>query len=399
MTARPTEKTKRLLKTSVSGLLTLAMAAFMVTCGSDTGHGHDHSHHPDEHKEAEKGHDHEGVVVFSHHQAEAGGVETQTVEERPFESVIPCSGQILSAQGDERTLTSPLAGTVSFAGTALSPGMAVNAGQTLFTISARHIVQPDAAPELRAALANAQSALLRAKEQFESNLITKAEYDRALADVNSARAALRNPGVSPVKGASAASPISGYVTECLVRPGDYVEIGAPLATVSTNRRLQLRADVPQRYASRLQTVSGANLVFPHDPEHPISLSSPDAKVVSYAKSSADGLYIPVIIEFSNPGGMAAGSVAEVYLLLGKGDTALTLPRTAITEEEGLYFVYVEESPEHYRKQQVGIGDDNGVEVCISTGLKPGDKVVTKGATLLKLAANSGKAPQGHSHNH
>lgn len=386
---------KLFLKTFTATLLVATAPCMFTACSHSHEHEHEHEHGE---KEGEEEH-HHGIIVFTKEQMEAGGVETGTVEMSGFQAAIPCSGQILSASGEERTITSPLAGVVTFAGTALTPGEAVNSGERLFNISASHIVQPDPSPELKSALQNAEAALRRAHEQFESRLITKAEYDAAVADVNNARAALRNPGASPVKHASASSPISGFVTECMVRSGDYVEIGSPLAVISTDRRLQLRADVPQKYASSLSGINGANIIFPDNPDIPVSLSGLNASVVSYGKNSADGVYVPVIIEFDNPGGMLAGSVAEVYLLGNSDAPGLTVPRSALTEEEGIYFVYVEESPEHYRKQQVSRGRDNGKEVEIISGLKEGDKIVTKGATLLKLAANSGKAPQGHTHNH
>lgn len=78
---------------------------------------------------------------------------------------------------------------------------------------------------------------------------------------------------------------------------------------------------------------------------------------------------------------------------------ISVPRTALTEEEGVYFVYIEVSPEHFRKQRVETGLSDGVSTEIVEGLKGGERIVVKGATLLKLAANSGKAPQGHTHNH
>ena len=108
------------------------------------------------------------------------------------------------------------------------------------------------------------------------------------------------------------------------------------------------------------------------------------------------------MEFDNPGFLNPGQSVEARLLTA-GSTAqensLYVPRTALTEEEGLYFVYIRVSPEHYRKQQVSRGRDNGISVEITSGLKEGDTIVSGGATLLKLAANSGKVPEGHSHNH
>lgn len=385
----------------------IACLAMFVNCttGHD-GHSHDEHEEAEAHKEHEghEGHDehddHKGIVVFTHKQAEAGGVETGEVTVSDLAGVIRCSGEVMSAQGDERTVSSPVAGIVSFAGPALTPGATVSAGQRLFNISAKGIVQNDPSAALKTSLANAQTALNRAKELYDKKMITKAEYDQAVADVNSARAELNNPGAYPVKSGTASSPINGYVVECPVRPGDYVEIGAPLATVSTNRRLQLRADVPQRYSNMLSQVVGANIILPFRPDEPLALSDLNSRIISYGKgSSGSSLYIPVTIEFDNPGGLTSGTAAEVYLLTGSGNAALTVPSSALTEEEGLYFVYVEEQPEHFRKQQVQIGQTNGIDVEILSGLKQGERIVTKGATLLKLAANSGKAPQGHTHNH
>ena len=385
--------------------LIIFLSVFLWACGS--GHdesgehdGHeDHEEHADEHAQEEHGHSHEGIVLFSKHQAEAGGVQIGQVKAAEFNGVIRCSGEVLPAQGQERTVSAPVAGMVSFAGSPLSVGAAVGAGQTLFTISTRGIVQNDQGPELRAALKGAEANLARVKAQYEDKLVTKAEYDAAVAAVDAARAALTNPGAHAVRGGSASSPISGYVAECLVKPGDYVEVGAPLARIATNQRLQLRAEVPQRYSNLLSNIVGANIVLPFRPDDPISLSALNFRLVSYGKGSSGALYIPVTIEFNNPGGMAAGSPAEVYLLNGHTSPALIIPRSALTEEEGLYFVYVETQPEHYRKQQVEVGCNDGVNVEILSGLKEGEKIVVKGATLLKLAANSGKAPQGHTHNH
>lgn len=383
-----------------------ACMGLILTVSAGCAKGHDHeAQHDEQHEEAGKeDHDHEGIIVFTDKQA-GGAVEVESVSYGPLPGVIPCSARLSGAQSQTRTVTAPLAGEVAFADPALTSGTAVGAGQHLFNISARNIVQSDPTASLRADLANAQANLKRVKEQFADRLVTKAEYDAALAAVNSARAALNNPGAAPRKSGSASSPIAGFVSELLVKPGDYVEIGTPLATVSTSRRLQLIADVPQGYASQLPQVTDANIILPYsgpESDTTIALSSLNSKIISYGKSSTDGLYVPMAIEFDNPGTLTAGQTVEARLLTsGNAGNAscLSVPRSALTEEEGLYFVYVQVSPEHYRKQQVSRGRDNGVTVEITSGLNDGDMVVSRGATLLKLAANSGKAPQGHSHHH
>lgn len=391
-----TEKRARQTKSKVRALRPLKsvwlLAALALTgCHSAGNHTEEGARNEDSHES--------GVVVFTHEQAEACGVEVNPVEMRSLGGVINCAGTVTTPQGSERIISAPLAGVVSFTGVTPTSGTAVSAGQTLFSISARNIQQSDQSAEMRANAGSARAALARAKEQFDARLITKAEYDAAVAEANRASAALRDPGLSPRKHATASSPISGYVTECLVRPGDFVEMGAPLAVISTTGRLQLQADVPQSYAAELPSVTSANILLPYAEGEAIDLSKFNSRIVSYGKAATGGLYVPMLIEFDNPGGLTAGAPVEVRLLRGGGTDAVVVPRSALTEEEGIYFVYVETSDEHFRKQRVQTGANDGVNVQILSGLGAGDRVVTKGATLLKLAANSGKAPEGHSHNH
>ena len=47
---------------------------------------------------------------------------------------------------------------------------------------------------------------------------------------------------------------------------------------------------------------------------------------------------------------------------------------------------------------VKTGMSNGINIEILSGIDPGMEIVTKGAVIVKLAANSGAVP-GHSHEH
>ena len=52
----------------------------------------------------------------------------------------------------------------------------------------------------------------------------------------------------------------------------------------------------------------------------------------------------------------------------------------------------------YTKKEVKIGVNNGIFVEILSGVKEGEEVVTEGAVLVKLAAQSSAVP-GHTHDH
>ena len=94
-----------------------------------------------------------------------------------------------------------------------------------------------------------------------------------------------------------------------------------------------------------------------------------------------------------------GSYAEVYLLSTPRDNTLTVPLPSVTEEQGLYFVYLQLDEEHYKKQEVELGQGDGHQVEILSGLKEGDQVVTRGVYQVKLAALGSSIPEGHGHSH
>ena len=76
---------------------------------------------------------------------------------------------------------------------------------------------------------------------------------------------------------------------------------------------------------------------------------------------------------------------------------ISIPVSALTEEQGLNFVYLQIEDDAFKKQEVTVGQDNGERVEIMKGLKSGDKVVTNGVYQVRLAASSSAIPDGHNH--
>ena len=88
----------------------------------------------------------------------------------------------------------------------------------------------------------------------------------------------------------------------------------------------------------------------------------------------------------------------MWLLAAEREGVLSLPVEALTEEQGVYFVYVQLDEDCYRKQAVTVGASDGERVEITSGLKDGERVVTRGAIHVKLASASNAIP-AHTHNH
>lgn len=68
----------------------------------------------------------------------------------------------------------------------------------------------------------------------------------------------------------------------LVKEGEYITVGQPIATVSQNQRLVLRAEVSQRYYNAMQSVKSANFKTPYD-NKVYSLEDLNGRLLSFGK--------------------------------------------------------------------------------------------------------------------
>lgn len=371
-----------------------ALAACMLgSCGGHEGHGHEAE---GEAKEAHAAHADE--IVLTPEKAQAAGVQVEEVQPAAFRSVIPTSGQVLAAQGDEATVVAAVSGVVNFT-RSLIEGTQVSAGMALLTVSSQHIQEGDPVKRARIAYETAKSEYERAAKLVDKQIVSQKDFNQLKENYENARIAYE--ALSPSKdgkGVAVKSPIGGYVKSCLVKEGDYVTVGQPLLTVTQTRRLQLKAEVSERYYAGLKSIVSANFTTTYD-DKVYRLDDLKGRLLSYGKSSGDAsYYIPVTFEFDNRGDVIPGSFVEVYLLSEERQGVISLPVSAITEEQGLNFVYLQVDAECYKKQEVKLGMNDGCRVEVLSGLKGGEKVVTVGVMHVKLAAAGNTIP-GHTHNH
>lgn len=400
-----------------------ALLISLSACGSGTSHDkHEHAHehaeneaHAHEHEDA---HDHEAEVDGAHvhdehaegeaahgdeiiltpEKAKAAGVVVKDIQLGTFRQVIRTSGEVLAAQGDEATVVATTAGIVSFP-TPMVEGKSVGKGSNLMVVSARNLAEGEPAERARIAYEAAKDEYDRAQKLVDSGIVSKKEFATIKETYENARlgyeALVSQAGKT---GQRILAPISGYVKTCLVKEGDYVTVGQPLMTLTQNRRLFLRAEVSERYYKYLSGVVSANFKTPYD-DRVYALDELHGRVLSYGKSTDDSLfYLPITFEFDNRVDVVPGSYVEIYLLSGEMKDVMVLPKTAITEEQGVNFVYLQVDAEGYKKQEVKLGADNGREVQVLSGVHAGDKVVVEGAYHVKLASASNAIP-AHTHEH
>ena len=342
----------------VLGLVALA------SCGKSAGRAHDHEGHDHgveavAHDHAREGHDHEAEVVahgagasdeivVSPEKAEAAGIVVETVRPAAFREVIATSGQVLPVQGSERTLVANVAGVVSFP-RPLVEGMAVQAQAPLLTLSSAHLQDGDPAERARIAYETAKTEYERAQRLVDDRIVSQKDFNTIRERYENARLAYE--ALLPSgngQGVAVRAAESGYVKACLVKEGDYVAVGQPLVTLVRNDRLYLRADVPERYYSRLADVSTAHFRT-SDSDAVYRLDDWHGRLLAYGQATGDGsYYVPVTFELDNPGNVLPGAYAEVFLLGRERAEVISVPRSALTEEQGVHFVYLQLDASCYR---------------------------------------------------
>ncbi len=386
--------------------------------GTDHDHtdGHDHESHDhtaDSHDHSGEGHDHDHTagaddehtdhksIAFNPAMAEKLGFEMAEATVKPISGVVRTSGRIIPAQDDETIVSASASGIVSFTARRLADGVAVSKGETLMAITSDDMSSENY-PELyraaRAAYEKAEGDYKRAEELATDNIVSAKELAAAKAEYQQAEARMETLSRNiTAKGKRVVAPIGGYIASVQVREGEYVAAGAPLMTVSRNRRLRLRADVAQRDFAELGGVSSARFVTPYDGKtHDISAIG--GRLLAGGRSTDGGFFIPVTFEFDNDGNIIPGAYVDVYLTGQERRDALTVPASSLIEEQGTYSVFIKTGPDEFEKIYVIPGVSDGIDVEIIAGLEEGAEVVSKGAYYVKLAGVSSSVP-AHSHSH
>ena len=384
------------------------LCAFFLwsSCGGHENHaeGDDRSEktnveesHAGAHETEEKDHAHSDEIVLTETRAREAGVKVAELHPSVFREVIKVSGVIEASQGDEVTVAATSDGIVSFS-TLLTEGKNIGKGVTLCTVSARTLAEGDPMIKAKIAYDLAAEELKRVEGLYQQHLTTSKELLAARQAYEERQLTYRALAAQHTgAGRAISAPITGYVKNLQVREGDYVTQGQPLLTVARNRRLTLKARVPERYFGALPQIKSAN--FKASSENGIfRLDELHGRLLSSGKSADGDSYASIYFEFDNKGNIIPGSFVEVYLLGAEQQGVLALPQGALTEEEGLYFAYIQMDKEGYVKREVQLGASDGNLTEILSGIKAGDRVVVSGAYQLKLASATSAIP-AHSHSH
>ena len=365
--------------------------------GGEHSHGHDgHAHSHDGHSHADDSHSHEhneaaahggeNSVSFSKEQSWKIDFATAPAAKSSFNGAVKVAARVTATPDNFTTLVAPTAGRVQYAGNVVA-GDAVSKGESLFLLDGSNVTENDVAVKFAEAESRynvAKSDFERKSELYRENIVSRRDYEAAEAAFAQTEAKYRSLKSSFSSGKSAVkSPINGYVQELLAANGDYVQAGTPLAVIQRDGAMNISAELPVRYAQLLKNVVAVNVELPCG--RVCTMEEIDAKVT--AGTAANGCaMLPVTVTAKHIGDVVPGSVVTLYLSSQmQGVERVTVPRSALVEEMGSFFVFVQHTPVSFEKRQVSLGATDGVNVQLLAGLHEGERVVTKGAVSLKLS--------------
>lgn len=191
------------------------------------------------------------------------------------------------------------------------------------------------------------------------------------------------------------SHLSGTVSAVLATDGSHVDEGDRLIEVTATDSVHVSGAVPEARIAELAGVRGAEIQFMESSGvMPVEGLVTTARVLDPLTRTLTTTYL-----VNNAGNrLVIGQSVLLRLFAGDPVEAPSVPVAALVEADGRSLVYVQVGGESFEERQVETGNQQGPDVQIIQGLRPGERVVTRGAYLVRLASMTSEAPaHGHVH--
>jgi cobalt-zinc-cadmium efflux system membrane fusion protein len=360
--------------------------------------------------------DEEGATSFLKEQQWTLDFATARVESKPYREVIAVPATIEPRAGGAAEVRAPAAGRIT-TGSGRAIGSPVSRGTTLVELIVRND-RIGEAPVLKLELAQAETALRLAREDLArverltaAGAVPQRRLEEARAAHETAAARLRiaqeqlqhlelsrtGQGTGdPSERVLVRAPISGVIAEAPATPGASVEEGQLLFRIVAIDRVHVVGNVPEQHLAKTERTTAAEIDIPGVPS-PVRATRlvSIGRVVDPQKRS-----VPITFEVANPPpSIAVGQSVTLRLIAAARAPEIAVPSNAIVDDGGQAIVFIQTGGESFERRPVKVGGPReGGFVQIVEGLDGGERIVTKGAHLVRLAALSPQTP-GHGHVH
>ena len=200
------------------------------------------------------------------------------------------------------------------------------------------------------------------------------------------------------------APASGLITDSQAHLGTPVEPDTKLMEILDLSTVWITAKIPQHDAPVLKDGLTAKIRVPAIGDKELNAKFLRLGVGANAQSGT----VDAIFTLPNPNNeLRPGMRAELSLIAAQRDSVLSIPRAALQGDRANRFVFIKdyEIANTFVRVPVLTGDQNHTRVEITSGLYPGDEVVTRGAYALSFAGKgivslkeALDAAHGHPHN-
>ena len=189
------------------------------------------------------------------------------------------------------------------------------------------------------------------------------------------------------------APISGVVAASDATPGASVEQGTRLFRLIALDSVHVIGALPEAALPRIGELTGAELDVPGFGA-PIAL---DRLVAVGRVLEPEARTVPIIYELRDPDRrLAVGQAVSLRIFASDAVEAVTVPESAVVDDAGQPVVFVQVGGESFERRPVRLGNREAGHVQVTGDIAPGERVVVRGAPLIRLAALS---PQGPAHGH
>lgn len=357
----------------------------------------------------------EETISFSKEQQWALDFGTQVVAVQNLRDSLRVAAETLPRAGGEASVIAPIAGKLVVEKT-LPVGTAVQKGESIASIIPPSGSISDLAnlqlaeAEAKLAVEQAQHDRGRLERLLSDGAVPEKRVEEARAIEAAAQARLRaaqtrlaqyeatSAGDGLEVGAkrfSLRAPISGFLSESKAVSGANVERGTVLFHIIDINTLFVSGMVPESEFPKLRQLYRAEIEMPGAGQ-----VRPANRLVAIGRLvDSETRTVPVTYEIENRDHrLAVNQTVFLELLFTPAGAMPAVPESAIIDDAGRPVVFVQQGGETFVRRPVKLGIRNSGMVQVMEGVSPGDRVVTKGAYLIRLSTMSSAVPaHGHVH--
>ena len=341
---------------------------------------------------------------------------TVLAEERAIRESIRVPAEIVARPGGAAQVVAPLDGRLIQVAP-VAPGSAVTQGQELARLLPPPSV-PGELPQLEQARAEAAASVdlaVRDRERAERLVAAGASPQKRLdearaVEAQAARAAARGRGANrrnttpraAVRGAGNASglfilrsPITGALASRQATTGANVAAGTTLFEVADVSQVHVAGRVPESQAAQAMRTTAAEIEIAGREAVPIAGRATTLGKVLDPETRT----LPIVFALDNRAlRLPLGQSVFLRLLMEETAPRTVIPVSAVIDDAGRPIVFVQTSGESFERRPVTLGVRQADVVQVLEGVKPGERIVSKGAHLVRLASLSTQVPaHGHVH--